>query len=224
MRLLPTDFSINVMKKTILIFTLIFTFLGGFLFSTNIVSAQDDYGLSAIAGKADLKKSGDLPTLTGQLLGAVLSLIGIIFLLLMVYGGILWMTAHGNSQQTDKSLSIIISAVIGLIIVLGAYILVNFLFSAAGGGGAGSTDVCANPVAGLSGGAIDCTVNPEGCAALDPGLECNSNGICQATSDSFCTSKCGSDFTCTDSANCDSSAVSNYCAGGNNIVCCKAKQ
>lgn len=131
------------MKKIILIFTLVFTFLGSFLFFTNFVSAQEDYGLSSIAGKADLKKTGDLPTLSGQVLGAVLSLVGIVFFLLMIYGGILWMTARGNAQQADKSLSIIIAAVVGLIIVLGSYTLTQFLFtSVPGSSGVTSTGIC----------------------------------------------------------------------------------
>ena len=44
------------------------------------------------------------------------------------------MVARGNAQQTDKALNTIISAVIGLIIVISSYVLVNFVFQKAGGG------------------------------------------------------------------------------------------
>ncbi len=50
-----------------------------------------------------------------------LSFLGIVFIILMVYGGILWMTDQGNEEQVKKAKDLIISAVIGLIIVLAAY-------------------------------------------------------------------------------------------------------
>ena len=39
----------------------------------------------------------------GGLVGLVLSFVGIIFLMLIVWAGIQWMTAQGNSAQVDKA-------------------------------------------------------------------------------------------------------------------------
>jgi cbb3-type cytochrome oxidase subunit 3 len=39
----------------------------------------------------------------GTIIGAVLSFIGIIFMVLIIYGGLLWMLAKGNESQVDKS-------------------------------------------------------------------------------------------------------------------------
>lgn len=134
------DFSINMQKKNLILTAILIFFVVFFqpkagqplsdIFS-NIVSAQGDYGLSGIAPE-NLKKGTDLPTISGQALGAILSLVGIVFFLLMIYGGVLWMTARGNSQQTEKALNIIISAAIGLVIVLGSYTLVTFVFKLTG--------------------------------------------------------------------------------------------
>jgi len=57
----------------------------------------------------------------------VLSLLGIIFLILMIYGGFLWLTAAGEEKKIEKAKSLIISAVIGLIIVLLAYAISIFV-------------------------------------------------------------------------------------------------
>ena len=68
-----------------------------------------------------------LPTKIGSALGAVLSFIGIIFFALMIYAGVLWMTAAGNDDQIKKSQGIIKAALIGLIIVAAAYAITIFV-------------------------------------------------------------------------------------------------
>ncbi len=64
------------------------------------------------------------------LITPVLSLVGVIFLVLMVYAGVLWMTAGGNSDQVTKAKNIMIAAVIGTIIIAAAYAITNFVFDA----------------------------------------------------------------------------------------------
>lgn len=91
--------------------------------------AQDPYGLANTAGAAGLKQA-PLPTVIGTIIGYALSFIGIIFLLLMIYGGILWMTSFGNEQKVTKAKDLIIGAVIGLVIVLAAYAITNFVVGA----------------------------------------------------------------------------------------------
>lgn len=59
----------------------------------------------------------------------VLSLLGIIFVALMIFGGYQWMTAGGNEDTIKKAKSRITSAVIGLVIVLFAYGITAFIFN-----------------------------------------------------------------------------------------------
>ena len=61
-----------------------------------------------------------------------LSFLGVIFLILMIYGGILWMTASGNEEQVEKAKKLLRSAIIGLIIVLAAYAISWFVVSTLG--------------------------------------------------------------------------------------------
>ena len=56
----------------------------------------------------------------------VLSLLGFIFACLVVYAGILWMTAGGKEEQLEKAKNLLFRAVIGLAIVLAAYSITWF--------------------------------------------------------------------------------------------------
>ena len=94
-------------------------------------TAAADYGLKTTASQGDLIQY-DLPlqTRVGKVVGAALSLTGIIFFLLAVYAGFLWMTARGDESQAKKARETIIMAVTGLVIILGAYAITQFVFEA----------------------------------------------------------------------------------------------
>lgn len=65
----------------------------------------------------------DLFASIGTILNALVSMVGIAFLFLMLYGGYLWMVDLGNEERVKKAKNIIITAVIGLGITLSAYAL-----------------------------------------------------------------------------------------------------
>ena len=94
-----------------------------------------DDPLDAVAGTAgyDVKeataKTG-FNTMVSQIIQTALSLLGVIFIVLMVYGGYLWMTDRGNSEQVEKSKKLITAAIIGLIIVVSAYAISYFVLEA----------------------------------------------------------------------------------------------
>lgn len=60
----------------------------------------------------------------------ILGLVGSLALLFFIYGGITFMMAGGKSETIDKGKKIITNAVIGVAIVLGAWIIVNFAIAA----------------------------------------------------------------------------------------------
>lgn len=97
-------------------------------------AAEDEYGLANTARKAGILKLGaedvTIAAKIGTITGYVLSLVGILFFGLMVYGGILWMTAKGDEAQAKKAQGIIVDAVIGLVIVAASYIITKFVFGA----------------------------------------------------------------------------------------------
>lgn len=72
-----------------------------------------------------------VPETVGLVIKIALSFAGSMFLLWMVYAGILWMTARGEEEQVKKAQKIIPAAIIGLIITAGAYAITNFVFQRA---------------------------------------------------------------------------------------------
>ena len=82
---------------------------------------------SGAAGKSVLEKMSNVEGSATSLVGTILSYVGIAFLLLMIYGGILWMVSSGNDDQIKKARKIIINAVIGLIIVILAYAATSYI-------------------------------------------------------------------------------------------------
>lgn len=81
----------------------------------------------------------EIGTIVATVIKVILSLLALIFVSLMLYAGYLWMTAQGDSGQVDKARGIIMTAAIGLLIVVAAYSITSFVFSsldkATGSGG-----------------------------------------------------------------------------------------
>lgn len=71
--------------------------------------------------------SDSLAIAIGSIIGNILTFLGVIFLLLMIYGGVTWMTAAGDEKKVTKAKELITAAVIGLVVVLSAYALTTYL-------------------------------------------------------------------------------------------------
>lgn len=130
----------SVMKKNIL--KIIFSFLFFIIFlgysSTALaLDAIKDTGLLTATqvgyntkGSKNLTEAGvimSIPDAIGRFLGAALSLLGVVFMVLIIYGGFTWMFARGNDQAVTKAKGIIQTAIIGLVIVISAYAITTFV-------------------------------------------------------------------------------------------------
>lgn len=115
------------MFKKILFFIIIIGFV---LTPVLVVNAQ--YGIDVTAKQTGIT-SISIPTFLGSILGGVLSMVGIAFFALVLYGGVTWMTAAGNQEKQKKAFGTIVAASIGVVIVLSSYVLVNFVFSGIAG-------------------------------------------------------------------------------------------
>lgn len=105
-----------------------FVFAGSVLAGSSLDGAITNLGKTASEGYGGQGQyATDLPRMIGQVVGALLAFLGIIFLGLMIYGGFIWMTARGNDQNVAKAKDLITAAVIGLIIVLAAYAITAYI-------------------------------------------------------------------------------------------------
>jgi hypothetical protein len=69
-----------------------------------------------------------IASIVAQFINIALLLLGIIFLILIIYSGYTWMTAMGQEDKIKKAKGTLTNAAIGLIIVLVSYALVSFIF------------------------------------------------------------------------------------------------
>ena len=68
-----------------------------------------------------------LTQIIGTVVGIALGLLGVIFLVLMIFAGYNWMTAQGEEEKVTKAKSTIIRAIVGIIIVVGSYAIWMFV-------------------------------------------------------------------------------------------------
>ncbi|MHB8903651.1 MAG: hypothetical protein ACYC40_00915 [Patescibacteria group bacterium] len=98
------------------------------VFAYNFIT---DSGLEKTANTAGYAITGttNIETLIGNVIMALLSFVGVIFLILIIYGALTWMTAEGNDEKVKKAKAIITDSIIGLGITLSAYAITYFLVS-----------------------------------------------------------------------------------------------
>ncbi len=104
-----------------------------FAFPIQKLLAQGDYGLGTAGSTANLpfrqgEAGTNVATLLGRFAGAALALSGSIFLFLIIYGGIIILTSAGNQSKIEKGKNIIVWAIIGALILGGAYAITSLLF------------------------------------------------------------------------------------------------
>ncbi|MBI4257120.1 hypothetical protein HY626_03650 [Candidatus Uhrbacteria bacterium] len=71
-----------------------------------------------------------LPELIGNIIAVLLSVLGIIFVVLVVYAGFLYLTAGGEPDKVKKAKTLLTQSVIGLIIIVAAYAIAAFVIDA----------------------------------------------------------------------------------------------
>ena len=113
--------------KKLITFIIIFSVL--FLPSLTMAQGlgQADDVIKDIAGRAGVGTGDSVSDIVGLGLNVALSLVGTIFLVLMVYAGYLWMTARGEEEQVKKAQKIIMTTMIGIVIILGAYAITKLI-------------------------------------------------------------------------------------------------
>lgn len=87
-------------------------------------------GLEGAAGPAGYAAKDTKPpeVIFGNIIGAALSVLGLVLLAYILYGGFKWMTAEGP-EDVKKAKDIIKNAIIGLVIIVAAYAISSFVLN-----------------------------------------------------------------------------------------------
>jgi cytochrome bd-type quinol oxidase subunit 2 len=96
--------------------------LGAFGKGSNLEKMATSSGYNASEGNND-----SLELKISLIIQAALGLLGVLFIVLTIYAGITWMTAAGNEESIKKAATTLKHNVVGLIIVLLAYVISIFI-------------------------------------------------------------------------------------------------
>jgi len=124
-----------LLRSKVSIFSVIFGFIGALSLFNTVARAQCEPTsgncldiMKKTAGIGD----GSIEQILINILNASLSLLFLVVMGFLIYGGYFWMTSMGNEERIKKSKQILTSAVIGLIVVLLSISIVNFISDAIG--------------------------------------------------------------------------------------------
>ena len=99
------------------------------LYKTTMTLPGDKmYVLSTIAD-SNANSADSINTSVGGIIQLALSLTGLVFMIFIFYGGILWMTAAGTEKRIDRAKKIMSESIIGLLIVFLAYAITFFIIN-----------------------------------------------------------------------------------------------
>ena len=87
-----------------------------------------DNGLNQIGDTTyETKKPKDIREIVVEIIQVVLGLLGIIFVILMILGGWTWMMSQGNDEKVTKARQTILTASIGLLIILASFAITWYI-------------------------------------------------------------------------------------------------
>lgn len=123
-------FKIEKMKRKkylILVFPLLVL---GVLALPQTIAAQGIDEHMTIFEDIDEVPKTDLMDVIGNVIQWVLGFLGLIATIFIIVGGFQWMTSAGDEEKIAKAKKLMTNGIIGLVIVLLAYILANFIIGA----------------------------------------------------------------------------------------------
>lgn len=135
MKILKNQRSIAV-SSFLIVFVLLLTTLPVLATATSIF----DQANTGVKDAIEETYGGDVDPTVGEgkdpfmlflftIVNQLLTFLGIIFFLLLIYTGWLWMNARGNEEQVAKAKKMVREIVIGFIIIILAKVLTQFLLS-----------------------------------------------------------------------------------------------
>lgn len=123
----------NLKQILILICLVIFSTLPFLVFAADPLPIKDTGAMGRLqavgTGAYAVANETTLSSILGRVVKTVLSMLGIVFVILIVRSGYQWMNAGGNEKEVDEAQARLRNAIIGLVITISAYAIFSFVFS-----------------------------------------------------------------------------------------------
>jgi hypothetical protein len=114
------------MKKFFIKSTVLLIIFGAFVIS-GVAMAAKNYGLSTAATQANYTE-GNAYNIVQVVINTMLIVIAFVFFGYTTYAGLRWLTARGNEEFVARAKGTMETSIIGLVIVMAAYAITNFVF------------------------------------------------------------------------------------------------
>lgn len=126
------------MKKIILLSSILFAFM----MPTNAFAATPFGACKNVVSGNTAVCSGDAKDakeIAKNIISVLLWIVGMASIIVIVYSGITFVTSAGNPSQITRAKTMLLYAVVGLVVSILAYAIVNFIVGSAGGSKGGSS-------------------------------------------------------------------------------------
>lgn len=95
-----------------------------------VTAADQDYGLGAFRDKLKNVYSEDNPyNFVANLIHWTLGIIGVVLLAMIIYGGVMYMTAAGSEDRARTGKAVLTYAIIGVIIIFASWVIADYVMS-----------------------------------------------------------------------------------------------
>ena len=126
-------------KKFLAVFMLAGLFAGGALSGSVFAKPPKSAAGNSSAGAANIAacnidpdhKGDDLISDTNKIINVVIGVLGVVAVAVVIYGGFLFLTAQGDPGKIKKGKDSITWGIIGLVIALLSWSIINFVLSTA---------------------------------------------------------------------------------------------
>jgi len=88
------------------------------------------YATNTVELPNPLEGKDDIPTLVGNIINYVLGILGVLALVMFIYGGLIWMTSEGAPDKIKKGKDTLVWAILGLALIFFSYALLDFILGA----------------------------------------------------------------------------------------------
>lgn len=108
----------------------------GFLYSKGVLANSIDNINEGLNKTQDAAGGLEMNDVIKTIITTMLFIVGILAVIMIIYGGIRYVTAHGDKTQVASAKDTVVYAVVGLVVAIVAYALVDWVvkaFQAKGG-------------------------------------------------------------------------------------------